>query len=56
MTATKNFDKTLNELGELYEFNREIQQFSFCEIQQETSKSDRVSEDIMNYKVRNTPQ
>ncbi len=56
MTATKSFDEILKELGDLYEFNREIQRYSFGESQPGTPKSNRVSEDITKYEVRKTQQ
>ncbi len=53
MTAANSFDGILKELGELYEFNREIQRFEWkkkvsygvCEL------AERVAEDTPEYKT-----
>ena len=55
MKATKNFDTILKELGDLYEFNREIQRFSFrYPKQQDTENAGIISEKNSGYEVRNT--
>jgi len=53
MKPTKDFDKLLQELGDLYEFNREIGRFSFVS-SNETVEPGRGSEEITKYEVRNT--
>jgi hypothetical protein len=54
MSPTKNFDKILKELGDLYEFNREIQKFSFTSYEEQPTPANMVSEGTMKYDVRNT--
>ena len=54
MTPTKSIDKTLKELGDLYDFNREIKKFSFTSFNQPPSPTDHLSEGNTNYVTRNT--
>lgn len=49
----KNIDEVLKELSDLYEFNREIQRFSF-KYPEGHESSERVYEKTTHYETRNT--
>jgi hypothetical protein len=51
----KNIDSLLKELGDLYEFNREIRRYSF-KYPENAEHPEQVSENTAQYEVRDTQQ